>query len=61
MVSFTEPDGVGGITYGAEWSTTLLTDGWVPVADTGTPPQHTFSVPIGTNAQLYMRLTVASP
>jgi hypothetical protein len=60
--SFTEPYGVSGITYGAQWSATLAPNAWHPVADTGdssvVPPTHLFSVPIGANTQVFMRLTV---
>jgi hypothetical protein len=59
VISFTEPAGVSGITYGAEWSQTL--GDWEDVPDTGISPQHTFSVPIDTNTQLYMRLKVTGP
>jgi probable HAF family extracellular repeat protein len=62
LYSFTEPYGVSGITYGALWSATRQPNDWQPVPDTGdtstTPPGHLFSVPMGTNAQLFMRLTV---
>ncbi len=61
VITFTQPPGVSGITYGAEWSETLLPGSWTAVADTGTSPQHTFSVPIGTKTKLYMRLKVTSP
>jgi hypothetical protein len=65
VVSFTQPVGVSGITYGAEWSQMLLPGSWTAVADTGntgaSPPQHTFSVPIGTKTKLYMRLKVTNP
>jgi alpha-tubulin suppressor-like RCC1 family protein len=65
VVSFTEPVGVSGILYGAEWSQTLLAGSWTAVTDTGntgaSPPQHTFSVPIGTKTKLYMRLKVTNP
>jgi len=61
VISFAHPNGVGGITFSAECSTNLTTVGWTPVPDTGTPPQHIFSVPIDTNAQLFMRLGVSSP
>ncbi len=65
VVSFTQDAGVSGITYGAEWSQTLLAGSWTAVSDTGntgaSPPQHTFSVPIGTKTKLYMRLKVTSP
>jgi copper(I)-binding protein len=61
LYSFTQPAGVSGVTYGAEWSQTLLSGSWTAVADTGTPPQHTFSVPIGSNTKLFMRLKVTNP
>jgi hypothetical protein len=54
--SFTQPDGVSGITYGAEWSTTLKSDDWHAISDTGSGTRHLFSVPIGSNAQLFVRL-----
>jgi probable HAF family extracellular repeat protein len=60
--SFTEPFGVSGITYGAQWSETLQPNDWHAVADTGdtstTPPGHLFSVPVAASTQLFMRLTV---
>ncbi|MGP8199202.1 MAG: hypothetical protein ACLQU4_06845 [Limisphaerales bacterium] len=59
--SFTEPDGVSGITYGAQWSATLQPNDWHAVPDTGdpaaTPPSHLFSMPM-TSPLLYMRLTL---
>jgi uncharacterized membrane protein len=62
IYSFTEPYGVSGITYGALWSATRQPNDWHTVADTGdlsaTPPGHIFSVPMGTNAQLFIKLTV---
>lgn len=57
--SFTEPAGVSGITYGAEWSTTLLD--WHPIPDTGSGNLHTFSVEKGTNPQLFVRMKVSNP
>jgi hypothetical protein len=61
LYSFTEPPGVCGITYGAEWSQTLLSGSWNAVTDTGISPQHSFSVPKGTKTKLFMRLKVTSP
>ncbi len=58
LFNFTQPSAVSGILYGAEWSTTLLPDSWVPIADTAVPPQHLFSVPIDTKPTLYLRLKV---
>ena len=62
LYSFTEPFGVSSITYGAQWSATLQPSDWHTVADTGdpsaTPPEHLFSVPMGGNSQVFIRLTV---
>ncbi len=58
VIRFNQPAGVGGILYGAEWSTTLLPDSWVPVPDSGELPEHVFSVPVAGNPRLYMRLKV---
>ena len=60
VMSFTQPAGVIGITYGAEWSTTLLADSWTDVPDTGTGAEHIFSIPVGTVPRLFMRLKVTS-
>lgn len=59
VISFTQPAGVSGITYGAE-SSINLTD-WLPVSDTGTGAQHVFSTPIGASEHLFMQLVVTSP
>ena len=61
FLSFTEPTGVSGITYGAQWSATLQINDWHAITDTGspssTPPSHFFSIPM-TNTVLFMQLTV---
>jgi hypothetical protein len=61
VVSFSQPVGVSGITYGAEWGTSLLSGSWTAIADTGTPPQHSFSVPVGATTKLFMRMKVTNP
>lgn len=61
VISFTAPGGVGGITYGAEWSHTMLAGSWTSIPDTGTPPQHLFIVPQGNNGSRFVRLKVTSP
>ena len=60
-VTFTQPDGVAGVTYGAEWSTTLLPAAWTAIPDTGVAPQHTFSLPVGAHPRLFLRLKVTAP
>jgi hypothetical protein len=59
--SFTEPAGLCCITYGAQWSTTLQANDWHDIADTGTAPQHIFSVPIAGQPKLFIRLLVNTP
>jgi hypothetical protein len=39
----------------------MAANDWHAITDTGTPPQHTFSVPISGNTFLSMRLRVTSP
>lgn len=58
-VSFTQPSGVDGITYGAEASTNLLN--WIPVTDSGSGTSHTFTFPVGEYDRLFMRLKVTEP
>ena len=60
-VSFTQPAGVSGITYGAQWSSSLTAASWTPIADTGTGSTHTFNVPVGSNPQMFMRYVVTVP
>ncbi len=61
VIFFNQPSGVSGVTYGAEWSTSLMPLEWTPITDTGTPPQHVFSVPIGSNTRMFTRYKVSSP
>ena len=58
VVQFTQPAGVTGITYGAEWSTTLLPGSWTDIPDTGSGSEHLFSVPADAAPSLFMRLKV---
>ena len=63
VISFTQPAGVSGVTYGAEWSTTLSNNpaDWSPVGDSDPSAEgYTFRVPISANERLFMRLKVTS-
>ena len=42
---FTEPAGVSGITYAAEWSPSLAPGSWLPLPDLGTGTRHIFEAP----------------
>ena len=55
-LSFTAPAGAGGITYGAQSSTDLVT--WTPVPDTGSGLNHFFQVNV-TGSHLFMRHVIS--
>lgn len=61
IISFTQASDVTGITYGAEWSTSLLPDSWQSIPDTGVFPEHSFRVPVDSFPMLYLRLKAISP
>lgn len=56
-IRLTEPSGVDGIVYGAEYSTDLRN--WMPVSDSGSGTEHDFSISVGANSQMFLRLTIA--
>lgn len=58
VLGFTQPAGVSGISYGAEWSPSLLPESWTPVPDTGSGATHRFSVEIDSYPRKYLRLKV---
>lgn len=57
--SFTEPPGVTGVNYVAEWSTTLLPGSWTAITDAGTWTNHSFTIGAG-GAQTFIRLRVTT-
>lgn len=61
VLRFTRPAGVSGVTYGAEWSSTLLPGDWKDVPDTGKGEESIFSVPVGASPKAFLRIKVSSP
>lgn len=61
--NLSQPPGVSGITYGAEWSTTLAAGSWQSLTDNGTGSNHIFLVQTGSNKRLSYdsRLRIRSP
>lgn len=57
-ISFTQPAAVTGITYGAEWSSTMISGSWQAVPDTGSGPDHLFKIPSAGYPAVFMRLKV---
>lgn len=60
-ITFTQPAEVSGVTYGAQWSSTLLPGSWANIPDTGTGMTHTFSVPASNGPTVFIQLKVTSP
>jgi alpha-tubulin suppressor-like RCC1 family protein/phosphodiesterase/alkaline phosphatase D-like protein len=61
VLRFTRPAGVSGITYGAEWSSTLLPGDWTEVPDTGSGDECIFSVPASASPGTFIRMKISSP
>ena len=61
QIRFTPPTGVDDVLYGAEWSTTLATNSWQAVPDTGAAPERLFRVPISGQTRVFLRLVVTRP
>lgn len=57
MLSITEPGGVSGLTYGAEWSSDVET--WYPLTDSGTGNVHTF-LASSAGPRLFVRWVVTN-
>jgi glucose/arabinose dehydrogenase len=60
-VTFTQPIGVSGVTYQAQWSAMLAADSWTLIPDTGSGTTHTFNVPATGNPRLFIRYRVTVP
>lgn len=60
---FTQPAGVSGVTYSAQWSANLQPGGWTDIPDTGSGTTHIFSVPVtpgsGHEARVFIRLSIS--
>ncbi len=57
-VSFSQPNGVTGVTYAAQWSPNLAT--WNPITDTGSGNTHTFSINTSGKPTLYFRYHITT-
>ncbi|MGL5019975.1 MAG: hypothetical protein ACRDBP_17710 [Luteolibacter sp.] len=58
VIRFTAPAGLGGITYGTEFSTTLQPGSFAVVPDTGIAPEYVFRVPMGARTRMFMQILV---
>lgn len=53
QVSYTEPTGISGIIYGAQWSTNLVN--WTDITDSGSGKNHTFIFDVGAASRMFFR------
>ena len=61
VLTFAQPAEATGITYGAEWSSTLQPGFWTAIPNTGTAPEHAFSVPTAGKPKLFLRWKITIP
>ena len=61
VLSFTEPAEASGITYIAEYSTTLAPGGWTVIPNSSVPPLHTYIAPSGITGRIYLRMRITAP
>jgi len=61
VITFSQPTGVSGVSYSAEWRADLLPGAWTPMTHNVSGTTHTFSVPIGATKQIFTRLRVSTP
>ena len=59
--TFPQPALVSGITYRAEWSTSLAAGDWTAIPDTGTAALHVFTVPTTGRARMFTRIVITAP
>ncbi|HWB03591.1 MAG TPA: delta-60 repeat domain-containing protein [Verrucomicrobiales bacterium] len=60
-LSFMQPAEVNGISYIAEFNTTLDPAGWTGIPNSATAPDHLYRAPSGAEERLYLRLRVTAP
>ncbi|MCB1130299.1 MAG: hypothetical protein KDN05_04165 [Verrucomicrobiae bacterium] len=59
-LAFTQPAGIKGLTYGAEWSDSLAPGSWLPLPNSVIPPEHLFHLPAGHRPSTFVRLKVSA-
>jgi uncharacterized delta-60 repeat protein len=53
--TFEAPAGITGITYGAEWSTSMAAGDWHAIPDSGTGGRHTFTFALNDAPRVFVR------
>lgn len=58
---FTQPTGVTGVVYSAQWCTSLAAGDWQPISDTGAGTMHVFEMAPNGAMKTFVRLVVSAP
>lgn len=58
VISFT---GLPDVAYGAEWSSSLALESWLPMTDTPNGDEHRFTIPVAGVPRIFVRLSVTHP
>ncbi|HWB02370.1 MAG TPA: choice-of-anchor D domain-containing protein [Verrucomicrobiales bacterium] len=61
ILTFTQPSEATGLTYIAEYSTTLAPGAWTSIPNSTPLPQHTYHSPPEATGRLYLRLRITIP
>jgi hypothetical protein len=63
VFTFTEPAGVSGVSYAAEWSQTLDAASWSSAGfnDTGSGTNHVFTLSVNPSGPVFVRIRVSQP
>jgi len=56
---FTRPAGATDVVYAAEWSSSLQSNDWQPIPNTGTEPQQRFLRSVAGQPRLFIRLKIS--
>lgn len=59
--TFTQPAGVSGVIYEAEWSPSIASGSWTHLSDTGSSPTHTFTLPTDNRPKAFVRFLISLP
>lgn len=60
-VTFSEPAGVSGVIYQAQWSADLESGSWAFIPDTGSGTTHTFNLPVANTPRAFIRYRITIP
>lgn len=61
ILTFAPPPETGGVSYIAEFSSTLATESWTEIPNSSSPPDYAFHIAARAGRRLYLRVRVTEP